>query len=55
VFGQYIYSYKVNPLTVIFFGMTDDRVGYEEAGRERVDLTQRGRTLFFKLGYAWRP
>jgi hypothetical protein len=55
LFGQFLFSYKVNPLTVIFLGMTDDRVGYLENGHERVDLTQRGRTLFFKLGYAWRP
>ena len=55
LFGQFLFSYKVNPLTVIFLGMTDDRAGFEENGRERVGLTQRGRTLFFKLGYAWRP
>jgi hypothetical protein len=45
----------VNPLTVLFLGLTDDRAGFDELARERVDLTQRGMTLFFKLGYAWRP
>jgi hypothetical protein len=55
LFTQFLFSYKVNPLTVLFLGLTDDRAGFDELARERVDLTQRGMTLFFKLGYAWRP
>jgi hypothetical protein len=55
LFTQFLFSYKMNPLTVLFLGLTDDRAGFDELARERVDLTQRGMTLFFKLGYAWRP
>ncbi|MDJ0657233.1 MAG: DUF5916 domain-containing protein [Xanthomonadales bacterium] len=47
--AQLIYSYKVNPRTVLF-------AGYSESGLEDdevVDLVTTSRTLFFKLGYAW--
>jgi len=47
VFGQFLFSYKLNPQTVFFVGYTDSR----EALNER-DLTQTGRTFFMKLGYA---
>jgi hypothetical protein len=55
LFSQFLFSYKVNPLTVLFLGVTDDRAGFDELMREPVGLTPRGVTLFFKLGYAWRP
>ena len=55
LFAQLLFSYKVNPLTVLFLGMTDDRIGFQEDGRPRVALTPSGRVLFFKVGYAWRP
>lgn len=52
---QTLLSYKVNPLTVVFVGVSDDRLSFEEHLGPRVGLTPRGRTFFLKLGYAWRP
>lgn len=48
LFGQFLFSYKVNPQTVLF-------VGYSETGfgRTGLDVTSENRTLFVKLGYAW--
>jgi len=48
LFAQLLFSYKVNPQTVVFVGYTDARTG-----REGVPLTRTGRTFFVKLGYAW--
>ena len=48
LFLQLLASYKLNPQTVVFVGYTDD---YE--GRQGLDLTQKNRTFFLKLGYAW--
>jgi len=50
LFGQLLFSYKVNPLTVLFLGYSEDNLGTQD-----YDLTLRSRTLFLKLGYAWRP
>jgi hypothetical protein len=47
LFGQFLFSYKLNPQTVLFVGYTDSRAGLNET-----DLTQTGRTFFLKLGYA---
>jgi hypothetical protein len=47
LFGQFLFSYKLNPQTVLFFGYTDTRFGLRG-----VDLTQTDRTFFFKVGYA---
>jgi hypothetical protein len=49
LFTQLLFSYKVNPQTVLFAGYTDTRLG-----GGTVDLTQNDRTFFIKLGYAWR-
>lgn len=49
VFGQFLFSYKVNPRTVLFTGYTDTRRATDE-----VSLTQTDRTFFLKLGYALR-
>ncbi len=46
-FGQFLFSYKLNPQTVLFLGYTDGRFG-----EQGVDLTQTDRTFFLKLGYA---
>lgn len=46
--SQLLYSYKLNPQTVLFVGYSEGRVG--ETG---LALTQSDRTLFVKLGYAW--
>jgi len=47
-YTQVLFSYKVNPRTVWFVGYTDNRMG-----TDAYDLTQRDRTLFTKVGYAW--
>lgn len=47
-FNQLLFSYKLNPRTVLFIGYSD---GHE--GDERIDLRQENRALFFKVGYAW--
>ena len=46
---QLLFSYKVNPRTVIYLGYSDSHFGGEDYG-----LTQQTRTLFLKLGYAWQ-
>jgi Domain of unknown function (DUF5916)/Carbohydrate family 9 binding domain-like len=48
LFTQLLFSYKLNPQTVLFLGYSDDRIGVGDVG-----LTQTGRTFFFKVGYAW--
>ncbi len=48
LFNQLLFSYKINPLTVLFLGYSDTYIGTPE-----IDLTQESRTLFFKIGYAW--
>jgi hypothetical protein len=47
--NQLIYSYKVNPKTLLF-------LGYSDAGREAqdFDLTTTNRTFFMKFSYAWK-
>lgn len=52
--SQLLFSYKVNPQTVFFLGYGDDRIGTTEEGGDIIPLTQMRRTLFVKLGYAWR-
>jgi hypothetical protein len=49
VFNQLLFSYKINPFTVLFAGYSDTW-----AGAERIDLMQQNRTLFLKVGYAWQ-
>ncbi len=48
LFGQFLFSYKVNPRTVVFVGYSDTREGDQSIG-----LTQSNRTFFLKLGYSW--
>lgn len=48
LFNQLLYSYKINPQTVLHIGYSDDYVA-----NDTYDLTKTGRTLFFKIGYAW--
>jgi len=47
-FAQLLFSYKINPRTVLFVGYSDNYVG-----NQNLRLTQSNRTLFLKLGYAW--
>ena len=48
LFTQFLFSYKINPQTVLFLGYSDDYYGEAAYG-----LTQSDRTFFVKLGYAW--
>lgn len=48
LFNQLLFSFKVNPQTVLFVGYSDNSVGDES-----LDLTRQDRTLFVKVGYAW--
>jgi hypothetical protein len=47
LFTQILFSYKINPQTVLFLGYTDNYRGYD-----RHNLPQVNRTLFLKIGYA---
>jgi len=47
---QWLFTYKVNPRTALYFGYTDN---YQDDSR--IDPTQLNRTAFFKIGYAWVP
>jgi hypothetical protein len=49
--SQLLYSYKLNPQTVLFAGYSDNHIEDDFSG----DLEKTGRTLFFKLSYAWTP
>jgi hypothetical protein len=49
--SQLLYSYKLNPQTVLFAGYSDNHIDDSVTGNR--ELT--GRTLFFKLSYAWTP
>ncbi len=48
LFTQLLFSYKLNPRTVLFLGYSDNY-----RGDDRIDLTQENRALFLKIGYAW--
>jgi hypothetical protein len=48
---QLLYSYKLNPQTVLFAGYSDSQLDDLATG----NLEMTGRTLFFKLSYAWTP
>ncbi len=50
LFGQLLFSYKVTPLTALYLGYTGAYLEIERSG-----LLETGNTLFFKVGYAWRP
>jgi hypothetical protein len=47
-FGQFLFSYKINPQTVLFAGYTDSRTGFNQ-----ISLTQTDRSFFLKIGYAF--
>jgi len=49
LFTQFLFSYKVNPRTVLFLGYSDNG-----AGLEGVDITRINRTFFLKISYAWQ-
>ena len=47
LFAQFLFSYKINPRTVVFLGYSDNALGLEQ-----IDLTRLNRTFFLKLAYA---
>ncbi|MEM9597287.1 MAG: DUF5916 domain-containing protein [Acidobacteriota bacterium] len=46
--AQLLFSYKINPQTVLFLGYTQNDVG-----TQNFSLTETDRTIFMKLGYAF--
>jgi len=48
LFSQLLFSYKINPRTVLFLGYSDNYFGFQN-----LNLTQKDRTFFFKIGYAF--
>ena len=48
-FTQLLFSYKINPRTVLFLGYSDNAQGNQDYG-----LTRSDRTFFLKIGYAWQ-
>ena len=49
LFTQFLFSYKLNPRTVLFLGYSDNHLGLEH-----VDITRYNRTFFLKIAYAWQ-
>lgn len=47
LFTQFLFSYKINPRTMLFLGYSDNYYANSE-----YRLTQRDRTFFMKIGYA---
>lgn len=47
ILTQFLFSYKLNPRTVLFLGYSDNRYGYID-----IPLTRKNRTVFLKIGYA---
>jgi hypothetical protein len=48
LFNQLLFAYKLNPRTLLFVGYSDSYTA-----DDRIELTQKDRTVFLKLGYAW--
>jgi hypothetical protein len=48
LFGQFLFSYKINPQTVLFLGYTNTQLGLLG-----IPLTQTDRSFFLKIGYAF--
>lgn len=54
LFTQLLFSYKINPRTVLYLGYSDNYYGAMSPEQALTyGLTQSDRTVFFKLGYAW--
>jgi hypothetical protein len=48
LFAQLLFSYKLNPRTVLFVGYSDNSAATRDYGFTKTD-----RTIFAKVGYAW--
>jgi hypothetical protein len=57
LFSQYLFSFKINPQTVLLVGYSDQQVGLPGGALTtpvgRRDLAQTNRSFFLKIGYAW--
>jgi hypothetical protein len=51
-FSQFLFSYKINPQTVLFLGYSDNYTG-GEINEKDTPLTQTDWAFFFKVGYAF--
>jgi len=49
--SQFLYSYKLNPQTVVYAGYSDTHVENDDL----LTLTKTSRTFFLKFSYAWLP
>jgi len=48
IFNQFLFSYKINPQTVVYLGYSDNYFADQD-----IHPTQTNRTVFAKIGYAW--
>jgi hypothetical protein len=48
-FSQFLFSYKLNPRTVLFLGYSDNALGTQD-----YRLTRSDRTIFMKVSYSWQ-
>lgn len=55
VFVQLLYSFKLNPESVLFVGYTDDLRAAAARLVDPLDFQRRRRSFFLKMSYAWRP
>jgi hypothetical protein len=57
LFSQYLFSFKINPQTVLLAGYSGNQLGLPGGDLTmppgRTDLTHTDRTFFLKIGYAW--
>lgn len=53
LFSQYLFSFKINPQTVLLVGYSDNQIGTPGITSFRQDMFQTDRTFFLKIGYAW--
>jgi len=49
LFTQFLFSYKINPRTVLFLGYSDNHYSNQD-----YCLTRGDRTFFAKIGYSWQ-
>ncbi len=52
LFGQLLFSYKLNPTTVFFLGYSDNQLNRLDQDGRLIGLRRAERTFFFKIGYA---
>jgi len=55
LYTQLLFSYRLNPRTVLFLGYTDNYEGhYQDQGNHEFRLTEKDRTFFMKISYSWQ-